>query len=146
MDGPREKQRRRVSRDSTISASDSEGSLPQEQAAHNDETDEEEEQQHDDRVGESNASQMATNMLRRAPEMPGAPTGKATGLLQTKLFGKVKKPGMEGLPSSALGKRKDSRDEGGVYGHAEHAGDGKRMKTAEGIGLGIGGWVGAHQS
>jgi hypothetical protein len=116
-------------------------------AAQNDETDEEEEHEVDDRVGESHASQMATSMLRRAPDVPDVSAGKSSGLLQTKLFGKVKKPGIEGSPTiSKLGKRKNGRDEEETYGYAEHGGEVKKVKTSKGIGLGIGGWADARSS
>jgi hypothetical protein len=118
----RSRERRRKSRDSTISASDGEGRDGA--RAYDDMTDEE--------VEESQASQTATNMLRRDPresfEVIGSPAhGSPTqateksNLLQTKIFGPVSKAGIE--------KRKRAVDEGSAE---------KRARTAEGVGLGIG--------
>jgi len=80
----------------------------------------------DDEIEESQASQSATSMLRLDPrksmDVLPSPTHatEKSGLLQSKLFGSVSKPGVE--------KRKGE-------GEGSSA---KRLKTAEGVGLGIG--------
>lgn len=87
----------RYDRDSTLSASDVEAVT-------------------DEDVPASQASSLATSMLRRYPgppqEEPSVPANinKSSTLLQTKLFGHVKKPGIE-RPDTI--KRKGSTDEGG---------------------------------
>ncbi|KAI9860231.1 MAG: hypothetical protein M1824_003231 [Vezdaea acicularis] len=123
--GPRTqgKHRRRESRDSTISASERED---------NGQYDESE----DEDVPESQASQLATSMLRRASsskvESPSSSAAKTSGLLQTKLFGQVKKVVTDRAPTHELSKKrvhnvKDIEERGA-----------KRPKVLEGVGLGIG--------
>ncbi|KAI9786110.1 MAG: hypothetical protein M1839_007520 [Geoglossum umbratile] len=115
-DAPRQK--RRESRDSTISASEKGGDTSDEDA-----------------VSEPAASRLATSLLRRSPgqtiEVIPTPSPRSTGLLQGKLFGRVVKPGVDRSPISL--KRK-----GEIGGDGEK--DSKRMKTNQAIGLGIGGW------
>jgi hypothetical protein len=113
---------RRQSSNSTITAS----SVDEEEAF----TDREE-----DEVKESEASQMATSMLRRAPpsKMP-APPPQSTNLVQSKIFGQVKKG--HGLTRSGeLEKRRlpSSSD------HQTHSSPQKRGRIDPGVGLGIGG-------
>jgi hypothetical protein len=103
-------ERDRHSRDSTISVSDEEALT-------------------DEDVPQSQASSLATNMLRRNPgsQKSSAFPGKAeksSKALQTKLFGQTKKAGMER-------KRHANFDETNVA---------KKTKLTEGVGLGIGGW------
>lgn len=114
-----QEERNRKNRDSTISVEDA-----TEIAEYNREARENE-------LAESQASQSASQMLRRDPrqsfEVLGSPTPLGvvdkSGLLQSKLFGNVTKPGHE--------KRKRAKDDGQQGG--------KRSRV-EGIGLGIGGW------
>lgn len=102
----------RHDRDSTISASDVEEAVT------------------DDDVPASQASSLATSMLRRFPgssqgEVPvPANIGKSSTLLQSKIFGQVKKPGMD--RSIEHLKRKVS------YGH--EAGSAKKMRVDEYLG------------
>ena len=136
---PETKHRRRESRDSTISASDAEAT-PRSRFA---------DTEVDDVVRESPASQMATNILRRAsasnPDHGGAPASKTSGLLQTKLFGKVKKPGMDSVGSGSLGKRKAGRDEASADDDEESSAQkAKKLRAGEDVGLGIGGWRGSQ--
>ncbi len=113
-------ERSREDRDSTISASDNE-----------------EEAYTDEDIPQSQASQAATHMLRRSPtrrpEIIGVPSKALTSsaLMQGKLFGHVKKPGMTGHAD----KRKFVDDD--VNRDMDHA---KRVKMSEGVGLGIGSW------
>ncbi|KAI9673468.1 MAG: hypothetical protein M1817_002930 [Caeruleum heppii] len=124
----REKPRRRQSRDSTISASDIE-----ERAAEGHMGESEEEYN----VHESQASQLATNMLRRQSRTDGSvtstPVSKSSGLLQAKLLGRVSKAGMAASGGGSFGKRKaeqqPQREEMNV----------KKSRTGEVVGLGIGG-------
>jgi hypothetical protein len=113
------RQKRRESRDSTISASEKGGDTSDE----------------GDAVSESAASRLATTLLRRSPgqniEVLGTPSPRSTGLLQGKLFGRVVKPGVD--RSSIALKRK------GEIGEDSER-DPKRTKTSKTIGLGIGGW------
>jgi hypothetical protein len=100
----------RRDRDSTISVSDEEaltdGDLPQ-----------------------SQASSLATNMLRRNPgsqessSFPGK-AEKSSKMLQTKIFGQVKKAATD-------------RKRHASFGENDAA---KKMKLTEGVGLGIGAW------
>jgi hypothetical protein len=113
---------RRQSSNSTITAS----SVDEEEAF----TDREE-----DEVKESEASQMATSMLRRAPpsKMP-APPAQPGNLVQSKIFGQVKKG--HGLTRAGeLEKRRlpSSSD------HQSHSSPQKRGRIDPGVGLGIGG-------
>lgn len=123
------KQRRRGSTDSTITASSIEGAIN--------------ESDKDTEIDESQASQMASNLLRRTPQhytMGGSPhasqsqsKGQRGTSVQARLFGQVKKPGV-GRPAE-----KEKRSISGV----EDSGTGnaaKRSRTSDvGIGLGIGG-------
>jgi hypothetical protein len=105
-------ERERYDRDSTISVSDddeavSEAELPQ-----------------------SQASSLATSMLRKNPgsqeSLRLSQTAEQTSnLLQTKLFGTIKKPGVNR-------KRQASNGESDILS--------KKAKLAEGVGLGIGAW------
>ena len=102
-------ERERRDRDSTISISDAE-----------------EEAITDDELPQSQASSLATNMLRRNPGSQQSSFGMdgakdSSNLLQTKLFGSVKKAG--------VGKRK------AVYEEGESP---KKGKLGQGVGLGIG--------
>jgi hypothetical protein len=112
-------QKRRESRDSTISASEKGGDTSEEE----------------DAVSEPAASRLATSLLRRSPgqtiEVLPTPSPKSTGLLQGKLFGRVVKSGIDRSP--VLLKRKGEMGEDGEK-------DPKRTKTGKAIGLGIGGW------
>lgn len=112
---------RRQSSNSTITAS----SIDEEEAF----TDREE-----DEVPESQASQMATNLLRRAPPAKGqmaAPSIQSTNLVQSKIFGQVKKG--RGLTRSGEyeKRRLPSAD--------QHTSPTKRGRVDHGVGLGIGG-------
>jgi hypothetical protein len=112
---PVESERRRHDRDSTISISDDEAIT-------------------DEDIPASQASSLATSMLRRNPgsqEEPSIPTNpsKSSAALQTKLFGQVKKAGVTKLPT----KRHASFGE--VDGPTA-----KKVRMSEGVGLGIGHW------
>jgi hypothetical protein len=110
---------RRQSSNSTITAS----SIDEEEAF----TDREE-----DEVKESEASQMATSMLRGVPtsKMPAPPT-QTGNLVQSKIFGQVKKG--HGLTrSSELEKRRLASSD-------HHSSPMKRGRIDPGVGLGIGG-------
>ncbi|KAF1920752.1 hypothetical protein BDU57DRAFT_509191 [Ampelomyces quisqualis] len=111
---------RRQSSNSTITAS----SIEDEEAY----TDREEDQVH-----ESQASQMATSMLRKAPpsKMPAPPTQSAN-LVQSKIFGQVKK--RHGLTRAAEHEKRrlPSSSE-------HHNSPQKRGRVDQGVGLGIGG-------
>jgi hypothetical protein len=108
-------ERERHDRDSTISVSDD-----------------------DDAVSEidfqpSQASSLATSMLRKNPgsqeSLRLSQTAEQTSnLLQTKLFGAVKKPGVDRRGR----KRQASNADGDIAS--------KKAKLAEGVGLGIGAW------
>ncbi|KAJ4305514.1 hypothetical protein N0V90_001045 [Kalmusia sp. IMI 367209] len=111
---------RRESSNSTITAS----SVDEEEAF----TDREE-----DEVTESQASQLATSMLRRAPptKQPSAPPSQSSNLIQSKIFGQVKKG--HGLTRSVEYEKKRLQS-------AEHHGSPtKRGRLDGGVGLGIGG-------
>ena len=108
-------ERDRHDRDSTISVSDDEEAIT------------------DDDLPQSQASSMATNMLRRnlgSQESPSltASAERTSNLLQAKLFGAVKKAGVD--RSAGQGKRKAS------FGEADMAA--KKANLGEGVGLGIG--------
>lgn len=108
----------RRDRDSTISASDADEAASEED------------------IPASQASSLATNMLRRYPgssqdevPLPGN-IGKSSTLLQSKLFGQVRKPGVE-RPSGYL-KRKASFEDNAVSM--------KKSKGPGSVGLGIESW------
>ena len=110
-------ERERHDRDSTISISDAEDGGS------------------DDDIMQSQASSLATDMLRKNPASQeslrlsqGAEI--SSNLLQTKLFGNVKKPGVEKLRP---GKRS------GSFGDADIKA--KKAKLHEGVGLGIDSWT-----
>ncbi|KAH8690948.1 hypothetical protein BGW36DRAFT_62270 [Talaromyces proteolyticus] len=109
-------ERNRHDRDSTISASDAEEAVT------------------DDDLPASQASSLATSMLRRLPEtsqkeLPASQNlGKANTLFQTKLFGQVRKVGTE-RPDSTSQKRKRSFEELGPV-----------LKKPKDVGLGIESW------
>jgi hypothetical protein len=113
---------RRQSSNSTITAS----SVDEEEAF----TDREE-----DEVPESQASQMAANLLRRAPppKPMSAPSSHSTNLVQSKIFGQVKK-GSSLTRSSELEKRR-------LQSSDHHGSPTKRGRLDHGVGLGIGGLV-----
>lgn len=109
---------RRQSSNSTITAS----SVDEEEAY----TDREE-----DEVQESQASQMATSMLRRAPNSKMSAPSQPANLVQSKIFGQVKKG--HGLTRSGeLEKRRLQSSE-------HHVSPAKRGRVDHGVGLGIGG-------
>ena len=104
-------EKHRRDRDSTISVSDDEALT-------------------DDELPQSQASSLAASMLRRIPgsqesSAHSAKAEKSSKALQTKLFGQVKKSGVESK------KRRAS------FGESEKA---KKAKLGEGVGLGIGSW------
>lgn len=111
-------ERDRHDRDSTISASDGEEAVT------------------DEDVPASKASSLATNMLRRFPESsqeassPARNTGKSNNLVQTKLFGQVKKTGVE-RPGSMKRKGVFEDDEGSVA---------KKSRDSDRVCLGINTW------
>ena len=105
---------RRHDRDSTISVSDAE-----------------EEAYTDEDVPASQASQRAINMLRRSQESvlsPGETKHEKANMSQGKLYGKVKKPGLEGQ------KVKRGADDNR---YDEIVKSSKRARREEGVGLGI---------
>lgn len=105
-------------RDSTISASDAEEAI----------TDEE--------LPASQTNSLATNMLRRSAAIghhqthTGPNVPKSSTLLQTKLFGQVKKAGVERSPANLKRKASLEEDSGSV----------KKSKAADRVGLGIDLW------
>ncbi|KAK2798129.1 hypothetical protein FQN50_008940 [Emmonsiellopsis sp. PD_5] len=106
-------ERDRHDRDSTLSASDEEALT-------------------DEDIPASQASSLATSMLRRYPTSSqensmSSNIGKSSSILQSKLFGQVKKAGVE-RPSESL-KRKSG------YSDKEMAA--KKMRIGEALGLGI---------
>lgn len=107
---------RRQSSNSTITAS----SIDEEEAF----TDRE-----DDRINESQASQMATSMLRQAPPPKAMHATPAAKLVQSKIFGHVKKG-----HSSARPKEVEKRQSESAGHHAS-----PRGRVDHGVGLGIGG-------
>ena len=112
---PQINDRDRHDRDSTISVSDEEEAVT------------------DDELPPSQASSLATTMLRRNPGNQASPSQTASAersshLLQTKLFGAVKKAGVD--RSTASGKRKASFGERDVVN--------KKTNLGDGVGLGIG--------
>jgi hypothetical protein len=112
---------RRESSNSTITAS----SVDEEEAF----TEREE-----DEVPESQASQMATSMLRRvAPPKPmSAPSSQTAHLVQSKIFGQVKKSSLS--RSGDFEKRRLQSSE-------HHGSPTKRVRIDPGVGLGIGGII-----
>lgn len=112
---------RRQSSNSTITAS----SIDEEEAF----TDREE-----DEVPESQASQMATNLLRKAPPSKGqmtAPAPQQSNLVQSKIFGQVKKGHSLTRSHESEKRRLPSSD--------HHLSPPKRGRVDHGVGLGIGG-------
>lgn len=107
----------RRDRDSTISASDAEEAVS------------------DEDIPASQASSLAANMLRHLPEASqdsvtsNRSIGKTSTLLQTKLFGQVRKPGVD-RPSPVSQKRKGAFDEE----------DEPSLKKPKDVGLGISSW------
>lgn len=119
---PKPVHNRRQSSNSTITAS----SIDEEEAF----TDREGE----DEVPESQASQMATSLLRRAPPPKGpmsAPSSQSTNLIQSKIFGQVKK----GSSLSRSGEFEKRR----LQSSEHHGSPTKRGRIDQGVGLGIGG-------
>lgn len=105
----------RHDRDSTISISDAE------------------DKGSDDDIPQSQASSLATDMLRKNPGSQESlrlsqNAERSSTLLQTKLFGNVKKPGME---RSTHSKRRGSFDDIKA----------KKARLNSGVGLGIGSWT-----
>jgi hypothetical protein len=142
---PRE--RRRKSRDSTISASDAEelaayaapAVQQREMEVQRRDSDETEEMEgSNDDVQESQASAAASAMLRRDPresfEVAGSPEAGAEAaekgkLLQARIFGSVTKAGLGGVAEKAKRKRLPSEE--------EIRAKKLRMAAGEGVGLGI---------
>lgn len=119
-------------RDSTISASDiEEAETVQEEDDDEEEKEEEREEEREEEAPGSQASSLATDMLRRnagsrrQETRSSANVPKTSTLLQTKLFGQVKKTGAE--PAVSL-KRKAT--------HEEKRG----VKKSKAVGLGIDAW------
>ena len=116
-----EESRAREDRDSTISASDSE-----------------EENDQDDDIPGSQASQLATSMLRRSldsqreapPKIKQTPD--SSRLMQAKLFGQVKKPMKSG---SILSQKR--RIDSDSYGDSARSNKKTRLTQPERVGLGI---------
>jgi hypothetical protein len=109
---------RRQSSNSTITAT----SLDDEEAFTDRETDD---------VNESQASQMATSMLRRAPPPRPMQAPPSSNLVQSKIFGHVKKANTS-TRSTEFDKRRPESE-----GH--HGSPPKRGRVDYGVGLGIGG-------
>ncbi|KAI9700787.1 MAG: hypothetical protein M1836_002156 [Candelina mexicana] len=123
---PRESEySRQESRDSTISASDIGDDVQPTSSS--------------EELPDSQASQLASRMLKVAPEekveVVGTPppAGSSSKLLQSKLFGNVQKGGVERLE-----KRKRGSE------NIDRAAVGKKTKTGSGVGLGIGEWMGSQ--
>ena len=111
-------ERGRHDRDSTISVSD-----------------DEEEAVTDEELPPSSASDLATSMLRRNPgsqeeRISSSQTEKSSNLLQSKLFGHIRKPGSE---RPGLDKKRTASP---GNDHVSR----KKAKISEGVGLGIGSW------
>ena len=92
----------------------------------------------DDELPASQASSLATSMLRRfpgsnqeekSPQQP-RPTGKSNNLVQTKIFGQVKKPGVAQPGTFLVKRRRSIEDDGPTI---------KRAKESH-VGLGIDAW------
>ena len=108
-------ERVRHDRDSTISVSDDDEAMS------------------DGDVGQSQASSLATSMLRKNPGSQESlrlsqSAEQSSNLLQTKLFGHVKKPGVR----RNTRKRQTSTGDGHITA--------KKARYTEGVGLGIGAW------
>lgn len=131
---PSERERRRESRDSTISASETDPLTPTQprKIARRAEV-----------IHESEASQLATHMLRRSPVLTKSHGTSSADQVrrssQMKLVGKIKKPSVGGRSDEVQGKihRGDAVEH--ESSTAEHRLS-KRLRTSEGIGLGIGAW------
>ncbi|KAJ4378134.1 hypothetical protein N0V83_000967 [Neocucurbitaria cava] len=120
---PKPVHNRRQSSNSTITAS----SVDEEEAF----TDREGE----DEVPESQASQMATSLLRRAPPPKGqmsAPSSQSSNLIQSKIFGQVKK-------GSGLSRSGEYEKRRHPSSNDHHGSPTKRGRIEQGVGLGIGG-------
>ena len=91
-----------------------------------------------DQVNESQASQMATTMLRHAPPAKPASAPQTAGssqLIQSKIFGQVKKGHGLTRPTELDKRRLQSADQQ----QQQHASPTKRGRLDLGVGLGIGG-------
>ncbi|KAF1842207.1 uncharacterized protein K460DRAFT_370191 [Cucurbitaria berberidis CBS 394.84] len=119
---PKPVHNRRQSSNSTITAS----SVDEEEAF----TDREGE----DEVPESQASQMATSLLRRAPPkgQMSAPSSQSSSLIQSKIFGQVKK-------GSGLSRSGEFEKRRLPSSSDHHSSPSKRGRIDQGVGLGIGG-------
>ncbi|KAF1365461.1 hypothetical protein EJ07DRAFT_161503 [Lizonia empirigonia] len=109
---------RRQSSNSTITAS----SIDEEEAFTDREGDE---------INESQASQMATSLLRQAPPPKPMHAPPSSHLVQSKIFGHVKKANTSTRPSDFEKRRSDAA--------AHHATPPKRGRAHHSVGLGIGG-------
>lgn len=109
---------RRQSSNSTITAS----SINEEEAFTDREGDE---------ISESRASQMATSMLRQAPPPKAMHAPPSSNLVQSKIFGHVKKGHSLTRPKDFESRRPESS--------AHHASPSKRGRVDHSVGLGIGG-------
>jgi hypothetical protein len=112
-------ERDRHDRDSTISVSDA-GDNPS-----------------DDDVPQSQASSLATDMLRKNPASQESlrlsnSAERSSNLLQTKLFGNVTKPSGDRYPQSSLKRRGSANDNNDIKA--------KKARLHEGVGLGINSW------
>lgn len=110
---------RRQSSNSTITAS----SVDEEEEAYTD--------REEDEVQESQASQMATSMLRKAPTSKMSAPPQPANLVQSKIFGQVKKG--HGLTRSGELEKKR------LQSSEHHVSPAKRGRVDHGVGLGIGG-------
>ncbi|KZF22800.1 hypothetical protein L228DRAFT_260932 [Xylona heveae TC161] len=112
--------RRRESRDSTISASDMSDDGQDAYGA-------EEKPSHD-------PAKMPHTSLGHRAEALGVPppSNRQPGLMQTKLFGQVRKPGVERRLTHSKRKIDDN--------HHEYDEEAAKRRRTEGVGLGIGGW------
>lgn len=128
---------RRHSRDSTISASEVEASTPPTRHQSTG---------RGDIVQESQASQLARQILRRSPEMKRDGSSKLAektqSLSQAKIHGQARKPGVDYQSDEMLGKRKALHEAKRTdrQGSSEETRQTKRSKTAEVVGLGIRAW------
>jgi len=124
-----EESRAREERDSTISASDNEDDPYQ-----------------DEEIPGSQASQLATSMLRRSigsqkdSNAVTKMTPESSKLMQAKLFGQVKKPGVGGSGHSS--KRGASS---GAYDESMRSSKKARITEPERVGLGIKSWASPGQ-
>lgn len=108
-------ERERTDRDSTISVSDAEEDFS------------------DDEIRQSQASSLATDMLRKNPGSQESlrlshGAEKSSNVLQSKLFGNVKKPAASG----STAKRRGSFDDGAIQA--------KKARLEKAVGLGIDAW------